>query len=600
VLAYAPVVGAVSVLGPTVRVVPPSNAAAAPVASLAGVACVSAASCVAVGGYLANTSVGAPMTSTQSSGTWARAEALRLPADAAPTQSSAALDAVSCPATATCVGVGYYENTTPAVLPMVATESAGSWSTAAAIGLPADQGGNQIAQLTSVSCVDAHSCVAVGSYMDKQARTQLMVASEAAGAWHAAVKLALPHDAGTVQHVALGTTELASVSCADAGDCVAVGSYLDAAGGYAPLRVTEKAGAWGPVVRAPVPAVTPAVSSAELHAVSCTSATSCVAVGYATVGASDAWPVIEVETAGAWGPVVRLGIPAATPAAVGGQLRGVTCTSTSSCTAVGELELAGGGSVAAVAVDAAGHWQPLQRVASIPTGIANPRLAILTSVACPLANQCVGVGFALAVSGRGVVTDGEALATRIVPVRPVTSPSPPTGVVASPRDGAVLASWRPGDDGGAAITSFTAIASPGSASCSAAAASCTIRGLRNGQRYSISVTATNAHGTSAPSAPSAAVVPGTVPSAPGGVTVAPSHSRAIVRWHASKGSAGDPVTRYVAIATAARAASRSCATSTNACTLVGLTPGVAYSVTVVAQNAVGTSAQSPSRRFKAV
>lgn len=78
-----------------------------------------------------------------------------------------------------------------------------------------------------------------------------------------------------------------------------------------------------------------------------------------------------------------------------------------------------------------------------------------------------------------------------------TVPDPPTEVAVVPSDGQVLVSWNaPLDTGGPDISGYTATALPGGASCTSTTTSCVIVGLTTGETYSISVTATNAIGTS--------------------------------------------------------------------------------------------------------
>jgi uncharacterized delta-60 repeat protein len=77
--------------------------------------------------------------------------------------------------------------------------------------------------------------------------------------------------------------------------------------------------------------------------------------------------------------------------------------------------------------------------------------------------------------------------------------------------------WAPGFDGGSAISSFTALASPGGLTCSAlgaAATGCTISGLAPGTAYTATVTATNSIGASAPSVTSASAAPAAPPADP--------------------------------------------------------------------------------------
>jgi hypothetical protein len=82
-------------------------------------------------------------------------------------------------------------------------------------------------------------------------------------------------------------------------------------------------------------------------------------------------------------------------------------------------------------------------------------------------------------------------------------PGPPTNVAGAAGNAQVVVSWSaPVSDGGSAILSYTATASPGGQSCSWSSGplSCTVTGLTNGTAYTFMVTATNTVGPAASSA----------------------------------------------------------------------------------------------------
>ena len=95
-----------------------------------------------------------------------------------------------------------------------------------------------------------------------------------------------------------------------------------------------------------------------------------------------------------------------------------------------------------------------------------------------------------------VTNSGDGTVSRII-----FPPQPPSNVTATPGDTKATISWSaPTNTGGSPITGYNATASPGGKSCTTTTAtSCTISGLTNGATYYISVTASNAVGTSEPS-----------------------------------------------------------------------------------------------------
>ena len=90
-------------------------------------------------------------------------------------------------------------------------------------------------------------------------------------------------------------------------------------------------------------------------------------------------------------------------------------------------------------------------------------------------------------------------------------PGAPTNVSATAGDRSAEVSFAPpADDGGAPITTFTAISSPNQLSGSCSASPCSVAGLTNGTSYTFTVTATNEAGEG-PESPSSNVVTPDVP-----------------------------------------------------------------------------------------
>jgi hypothetical protein len=120
-------------------------------------------------------------------------------------------------------------------------------------------------------------------------------------------------------------------------------------------------------------------------------------------------------------------------------------------------------------------------------------------------------------------------------------PGAPTGTSALAADGqATVSCTPPADNGGAAITSYTATASPSGAQASSSSCPITITGLTDGTSYTFIVTATSSAGTSAGSAASNAVTPTDThaPTAPGGLTGRLGGGALIVSWRASSDNVG--------------------------------------------------------------
>jgi hypothetical protein len=87
------------------------------------------------------------------------------------------------------------------------------------------------------------------------------------------------------------------------------------------------------------------------------------------------------------------------------------------------------------------------------------------------------------------------------------APGIPTAVSAVPRNASAVVSFTPGVTGGGAISGYTVTSAPGGLTGTGTGSPIIVLGLTNGVAYTFTVTATNAFGTSAASAASAAVTP---------------------------------------------------------------------------------------------
>ena len=172
----------------------------------------------------------------------------------------------------------------------------------------------------------------------------------------------------------------------------------------------------------------------------------------------------------------------------------------------------------------------------------------------------------------------------------VCVPGVPTAVVATRGNAQASISWTaPTSDGGTAITSYTATATPDGAACfvNVPATSCTIPGLTNGRSYSVSVAASNAVGVG-PQSSAASVVPATVPAAAVAPTATSSDQSAVVTWMAPD-TGGAAISSYTVTASPGGA---TCMSSAFTCTVTGLANGTAYTFVVQATNEVGTASAS--------
>ncbi len=224
-------------------------------------------------------------------------------------------------------------------------------------------------ELDAVSCPTATMCLAVGSQTSPDGSAAAAVQLWNGASWS-------PRSAA----IPRGAT-LTGVSCSAVDACTLVGftGPVDAAVSFAERW---NGSTWSkestPTPAAPAGA---AITTADLFAISCPTATTCVAVGTANTADTRA-PYAEIWNGVTWRPE---SIPGP-PTALGDAIDAVSCSSATNCEAVGNNQ----GYVPGAYADSwNGSTWSLQVVAAAPTGTSN---AILDSVSCPTVEFCVAVG----------------------------------------------------------------------------------------------------------------------------------------------------------------------------------------------------------------
>jgi hypothetical protein len=319
--------------------------------SLSGVSCTLATACTAVGNYVNGAGTDLTLAERWDGTTWT-VQPTPNPTGA----QSSSLSGVSCTSATACTAVGNAGGQ------LLAERWDGTNWTIQPTPIPAGARGGF---LQGVSCTSATACTAVGGYTVSSTGDQLTLAER----WDGTTWTIQPTP--NPSYGPLGVS-LGGVSCTSATACTAVGETFDPGGNAATL-----AERWDGTNWTIQPTPNPAAFS-SLFGVSCPSATACTAVGgYETVG--------NATLAERWDGTSWTIQSTPNPTALSG-LGGVTCTSATACTAVG----AGATSIAAPFTTLAERWDgatwTIQNTPS-PNGTA-----FLAGVSCTSATACTAVG----------------------------------------------------------------------------------------------------------------------------------------------------------------------------------------------------------------
>jgi hypothetical protein len=287
------------------------------------------------------------------------------------------LNGIACTSTSWCSAVGYYRSSSSD------ETSAMTWNgtTWTLVSSPSDGFSDQ---LRDVTCASSAACTAVGISDANIGLPIGLVHTWDGSKWtmSAVDGLGSPN-AGPLQGISCGTIGIST------SPCVGVGNFSDEK--WQKRTLTEH---WDPVV-------------GTKGAMSALMGVTCLATGCVAVGKIDSEPGVD-QTEVAWRLEDSGWTALSMPSVPGGLLRDVSCTSLTSCTAVGRQ---GSGTLAE-------RWDGTQwsvQTTPNPTGTGHT----LGGVACPTSVNCTTVGYYVSGSHRSVLIEawnGTAWSTQTAPL----------------------------------------------------------------------------------------------------------------------------------------------------------------------------------------
>jgi hypothetical protein len=368
----------------------PAGAAASGYALVSSISCWSPGDCAAAGAYSDTFGDRIGLLDAQQNGSFASAVRVPLPGDAG-VSATAGLVSVSCPAPGACAAVGEESNGIGTV-PMLASQNGGTW-TSTSVGLPAGSADIPTAHFEAVTCVSPGNCDAVGAYDDSSGNEQGLVVDETSGTWEPATEVVLPADAGTNPRVVL-----AALSCPSAGNCTAVGSYVDVSGGEQGLILEESDGSWDAGRSAPLPPGAGGNPRAIPTSLSCPSVGSCTAVGTYEDSGNNRQGLLLDEVSGTWTAVEATTPPAYYDPST--EITSVSCAAPGYCSAVGSyvtMQLVKEGLLLS---ETNGTWSAGEQVVPPSNAYYQPNVS-MASVSCARFDACTAVGSYVDSSGHG-------------------------------------------------------------------------------------------------------------------------------------------------------------------------------------------------------
>jgi hypothetical protein len=372
--------------------------------SLSGVSCTAAAACTAVGSQVAN-GVLKTLAETWNGSAWALQPT---PNAAGPRGAQgSALSAISCiPGSTACTAVGYSNSAGNEQVTLAEARTGTHWVIQPT---PTPTGSQGIVQgfLTGVSCTSRAACSAAGNHIgDTGYQVPLMEA------WNGTAWKIRPAPA------ARDSTTISGISCPLTGRCTAAGGdslakHYARPGDGDTFTLAE---AWDGKDWAIQPTPNPAgLLYTSLSAVSCASPAACAAVGYYERADGSSVDFAEIWTGTRWA-IKPVPVP---PSSGFARLTAVSCPTASHCVAVGVYDSRSSGGRSTMAVIWNGsRWR--MTAMPVPSGFT-----VLSGISCTSPTFCTAVGWDDGPSVGGTLVETWNGSTWAV--RPTPNPAGSTG-----------------------------------------------------------------------------------------------------------------------------------------------------------------------------
>jgi DNA-binding beta-propeller fold protein YncE len=277
------------------------------------------------------------------------------------------LEWVSCTSSTACEATGHYENSSGAIVTLAEGWNGSEWSLQST---PSPEGAKE-SRLYEVSCSSASACTAAGRSLDSSGHEAALVERWNGTKWEVQ---STPNPEGAQN------SDLVGASCTASTACEATGHYQNSAGTWVTLAERWNGTKWE-VQSTPNPE---GAKSAHLVGVSCTSSTACTAAGYyqnssgTVVSLAERWNGTKWEVQ-------------STPNPEGAKettLYGMSCTSSTACTAAGYYQNGSGTTVTLAEAWNGTKWE----VQSTPNPEGAKEALLAGGVSCTSSSACTAAG----------------------------------------------------------------------------------------------------------------------------------------------------------------------------------------------------------------